>query len=230
MPLRVIPAVGLIDELLVMVSLPVAVPAVVGLNCTFRFVVCPGLRVSGKLVPERVKPVPVTVAALIVTDAAPVDPRVTDCATGVFNATLPNETVVALILRILEAGFNCSVKLLETVPAAAVSVTACAVLTDEADAVNPALVALAGTVSVAGTLTAPLLLERFTLKPPLGAEPLNVTWHASVAGPVNEGAAQERALRVTTFPCGPVAAAATCDGPPHTREMKQARIVCSRQM
>jgi hypothetical protein len=224
-PLSVIIAVGLFDELLVIVSLPVAAPALVGLKSTFKFVVCPGFRVTGMLLPDKLKPVPATVAALIVTDAAPVELRVTDCATGVFNATLPNETVVALILRMRDAAFNCSVRLLETVPALAVSVTTCAVLTGDAVTVNPALVALAGTVTDAGTLTAPLPPERLTLNPPLGAAPLNVTLQASVADPVSEALLQERALRVT-FPCGLVAAP---EGEQfQTREIQQTKIVCSR--
>ncbi len=35
---------------------------------------------------------------------------------------------------------------------------------------NPALVAPAGTVTVFGTVTAELLLDRFTISPPLGAD------------------------------------------------------------
>jgi hypothetical protein len=60
------------------------------------------------------------------------------------------------------AAVNCRAKLLETVPDVAVSVTACAVPTDNTVAVNPALVALAGTVTVEGTETAALLLDRLT--------------------------------------------------------------------
>ena len=51
-------------------------------------------------------------------------------------------------------------------------------------AVNPALVAFAGTVTVLGTVTAELLLDRFTLSPPLGAAAVSVTVHASVPDPV----------------------------------------------
>ena len=58
-------------------------------------------------------------------------------------------------------------------PALAVNVAACAVVTDETEAVNAALVALAATVTVAGTLTAALLLDRLTLNPPLGATALS---------------------------------------------------------
>ena len=61
------------------------------------------------------------------------------------------------------AAFNFRAKLLETPPALAVSVTACADVTDDTLAVNAALVAFAGTVTVTGTLTAALLLARLTL-------------------------------------------------------------------
>jgi hypothetical protein len=58
------------------------------------------------------------------------------------------------------------------------------VLTDETDAENTALVVLAGTIKVAGTATAALLLDRFTLRPPFGAEAFSVTVQESEPGPV----------------------------------------------
>lgn len=51
-------------------------------------------------------------------------------------------------------------------------------------AVKPALVALAATVIVTGTVTDTSLLERLTVRPPLGAAPLNVTVQASLPAPV----------------------------------------------
>jgi hypothetical protein len=60
------------------------------------------------------------------------------------------------------AVFSCKAKPLETLPALAVRVTAWADVNDDTVAVNPALVALAGTTSVAGTVTAALLLVRMT--------------------------------------------------------------------
>jgi hypothetical protein len=50
-------------------------------------------------------------------------------------------------------------------------------------AVKPALVAPAGTVTVAGTVTAALLLDRPTLSPPAGAAAFRFTVHASFANP-----------------------------------------------
>src|SRR3984885_10030942 len=122
-----------------------------------------------------VKPVPPSVAELMVTGAVPVEVNVTGSVDAVFTVTLPKARVVALTVNVGTAAFSCSAKLLETLPALAVRVTACAVVTEDTVAVNPALVALAGTTTVAGTVTAALLLARATLKPPLPAGPLSVT-------------------------------------------------------
>jgi hypothetical protein len=61
--------------------------------------------------------------------------------------------------------------------------------------VNPALVAFAGTVTVAGTVTAALLLDRLTLRPPLGASAFSVTMQESVPEPVMDALLQESALK-----------------------------------
>jgi len=71
-------------------------------------------------------------------------------------------------------------------PALAVSVAVCAVLTAVTVAVKLALVAPAATVTVAGTVTAELLLARFTAKPPVAAATLTVTVQLSVPAPVIE--------------------------------------------
>ena len=142
------------------------------------------------MAPDSVKPVPVTVAALTVTAAVPVELSVTVCVEAVFTSTLPNATLVALMLNVGTTEFNCSAKLLETPPALAVSVTACAVVTEDTVAVNPALVAFAGTVTVAGTLTAALLLARLTLKPPLAAAAVSVTVQLSLPDPVMDALLQ----------------------------------------
>jgi hypothetical protein len=62
-------------------------------------------------------------------------------------------------------------------------------LTADAVAVNPALVAPAGTVTVDGTVIALLLLAKLTVRPPLSAGPFSVTVQASSVDP-------NRALRV----------------------------------
>ena len=54
----------------------------------------------GKVVPERLKPVPLTEAPLIVTAVEPVAVNVTACVAGVFRFTVPKAMVVALTLRL----------------------------------------------------------------------------------------------------------------------------------
>ena len=140
------------------------------------------------------KPVPVNVAELTVTAVVPVDVKVTDCVAAVFTSTLPNGTLVALMLSVGTATFNCRAKLSDTPPALAVRVAACTVATEETVAVNEALVALAGTVTVAGNVTAALLLATLTLNPPLGAAAFSVTVQASVPAPVIDVLLQESAV------------------------------------
>ena len=108
---------------------------------------CVGFKVTGKVAPDIVKPVPLNVAELMVTGAVPVEVNVTGSVEAVFTVTLPNVRLAALTVNVGSAAFSCSAKLLETLPALAVRVTACAVVIDDTVAVNPALVALAGTTT-----------------------------------------------------------------------------------
>ena len=71
-----------------------------------------------------------------------------------------------------------------TLLALADSVTVCAELHEDTLAVKTALVAFAATVTVAGTVTIALLLDRFTLTPLLTAAELRVTVQESVPAPV----------------------------------------------
>jgi len=64
--------------LLVMEMLPEALPAAVGANFTLKVVFWPALRVSGAVIPLKLKPVPEGLAAEIVTLAVPVFVNVTD--------------------------------------------------------------------------------------------------------------------------------------------------------
>jgi len=50
----------------------------------------------GNVGADTEKPAPVRLTELIVTAAAPVEVKVTDCAAGVFTATLPKETLLVL--------------------------------------------------------------------------------------------------------------------------------------
>jgi hypothetical protein len=59
-----------------------------------------GFSVSGNVAPERLKPVPVTDSALIVTAVAPVEVNVTDCVAGVFRFTVPKAMVVAFTFKV----------------------------------------------------------------------------------------------------------------------------------
>jgi hypothetical protein len=68
------------------------------------------------------------------------------------------------------------------------------VATGETVAVNPALVEFAGMVTVAGTVTAALLLDSATLSPPLPAAEVSVTVQTSVPDPVMDPLMQESAL------------------------------------
>ena len=151
---------------------------------------------TGNVAPETEKPAPVTVPAFTVTATVPEDVKVTDFVTAVFSATLPNDKAVELTLSVGVAAFSCSEKLIDVLPVLAVMVADCAVVTDDTVALNAALADAAGTVTEAGTVTALLLLERLTVTPPLGADPVNVTVHASVPAPVIDELLQDMALTV----------------------------------
>jgi hypothetical protein len=84
----------------------------------------PGFNVVGNADPDNVKPAPFRVAPLIVTGTVPVEVKVTGCVADVLTATSPNATLVALMLSASIAAFNCRAKLLNTLPALAVIVTA----------------------------------------------------------------------------------------------------------
>jgi hypothetical protein len=148
--------------------------------------------------PETVKPVPVIVAELMVSDPVPLEVSVTDCDVGVFRLTFPKETLLVLSVIAGVVAFNCSAKLAEALAALAVSVAVCADVTAETVAVKPTLDALAGTIAVAGAVTAELLLARLTVNPPLGAAPFSETVHESDPAPVIEELLHETALSVAT--------------------------------
>jgi hypothetical protein len=74
-----------------------------------------------------------------------------------------------------------------------------AVVTAETAAEKPTLVALTGTVTEAGTVTAVLLLDRLTAMPLPVAGPLSVTVQASVPEPDIEDAVQETALSAVVW-------------------------------
>ena len=165
-------AVLLVDALLTTVNWPDTGPATCGSKFTSIVTAEVGFKVTGKVAPEMVKPVPLKVAELIVTGAVPVDVSVTGSVDAVFNVTFPKVKLAVLMDKeatFAAAAFSCIEKVLETPPALAVNVTACDVVTGDAVAVNPTLVSFAGTVTMTGTATAALPLLKLTLKPLLPA-------------------------------------------------------------
>jgi hypothetical protein len=139
----------------------------------------------------------------MVSGAVPEEVRVTDSGVAaVFTVTLPNAMLLVLRLRLGAAvtggalAFNSRAKVLESLPAVAVRVAVCAVVTGALVAEKSTLVALAGTVTVAGRATAALLLERLTLSPPLPAAALRFTVQELVPAPVIEALVQASAESV----------------------------------
>jgi hypothetical protein len=122
-PLRLTTVDVPLDELLVKVSEPVSAPAVVGSNRTVSVAVEFGLRVSGNVAPETVKPDPATVAALMVTAAVPVEDSVTVCVVAVFTFTVPNPMLPALTLSVDTPDPSCKAKVFATLLVLAVNVT-----------------------------------------------------------------------------------------------------------
>jgi hypothetical protein len=106
--------------------------------------------------------------------------------------------VVALTLSVGTAAPSDRAKVFATLPALAVRVAVCAVLTEETVAVKVAVVAPAATVTEVGTVTAELLLARLTVKPPVGAAAFSVTVQLSVPAAVMELLAQLSALSTGT--------------------------------
>jgi hypothetical protein len=160
--------------------------------------------VKGKFTPDMLKPAPVSVPALMVSGAVPEEVSVTDSGVAaVLSVTLPNAMLLVLRLRLGAAvtgggvlAFTSRAKVLESVPEVAVRVAVCAVVTDALVAEKATLVVLAGTVTVAGKVTAALLLERLTLTPPIPAVALRFTVQESLLPPVIEALVQASALSV----------------------------------
>ena len=194
-PLRLTPTVGLVQLLLlVIVNCPAAAPVVPGANRTVSVAVFPALIVNGKVSPDIVKPVPVTVGAYTVTGRLPVDDKITDWVAAAFAATFPKAKLLWATLNICVSESNCRARLFETVPWLAISVTAWLTPAHCEVTVKAALVAFAGTATEAGTVTDELLLERLTLSPPLGAAAFSVTAQASVPCPAKDALLQVNPL------------------------------------
>lgn len=82
--------------LLVMATLPVTAPAVVGANFTVNEVFCPALIVTGAVNPLMLNPVPEALAAEIVTLAVPVFVNVTGTEPALPSNRLPKAMLAGL--------------------------------------------------------------------------------------------------------------------------------------
>lgn len=143
-----------------------------------------GFSVSGRLTPEMVKPVPATVAALTVTAAAPVEVSVKGSVAVECTFTLPKTRLLVLSVSEMAAAPSCRLVALVMPPALADTVTDWATLTAETVAGKLALLAPPATVTVDGTFTAPLLLDRLMRRPALSAAEFSATVQVSVPAPV----------------------------------------------
>ena len=151
---------------------------------------------TGNAPPETENPVPEIESELIVTATVPLDVTVTDCDTEVPTETFPNEREVVFRLNDGVAAFNCRATLFDDELALAVSVAVCEVVTEATLAVKAAAVAPALTVTLAGIVTALLLLFKDTTCPAEGAEVFNVTVQAAVPVPVKVIVPHDSALTV----------------------------------
>jgi len=186
LPLRLTVIVAPVEELLEMVSDPVALPVVAGANSSVSVAVWPGVRVTGSVAPTSEKPAPLAAAELIVTAAVPVEFTAIVCVAFELSATLPKLTLAALTVNVGTAAFSWREDVADAPPALAVTVAVAELETEATVAVKAALVAPAATVTLAGTVTELLLLARLTLTPPVGAAVFRLTVQASVPAPVKD--------------------------------------------
>lgn len=178
------------DAFVVSITVPVAAPEVVGSKATLSVADCPGFSVSGNMIPDMLNSVPVTDPALTVSAAAPDEVTVTAWVAVVLRLTEPKATLAELSVSAGAAALSLSAKLLEACPAVAVRVAVWVVLTAEALAVNPALLAPGATLTDGGTATAGLLLDSCTFSPFAGAGPLRETVQGSVVAPLRDALLQ----------------------------------------
>jgi hypothetical protein len=157
-----------------------------------------GFKVSGNEAPDTVKPCPATAAELMVTADVPVEESVIAWLAREPTLTLPNVRLELLTVSVEEDALSCIAKICVVLPALAVRVTACDEGTAETVALKPAVVAPAGTVTVAGTVTAVLLLVRPIANPPVAAAAFSVTVQLSVPAPVMELLVQVSAVSTGT--------------------------------
>jgi hypothetical protein len=98
-PLNATIVVGPVDELLLIVICPLAIPVVVGRNFTCSVVDCMGFSITGKVPPTVAKPAPAIAAEFTFTGAVPVEVNVSDCVVGVSTVTLPKLRLAELTVN-----------------------------------------------------------------------------------------------------------------------------------
>jgi hypothetical protein len=111
-------------------------------------------------------------------------------------------------------GVIVSIAVLLAPPYVAVMVAEVEVVTALVLTVNVALVALLGTVTLAGTVAADTLLERLTTAPPLGAGPLRVTVPVEVVPPLTLVGLSPTELSVGGVVAGVIVSIAVLLAPP----------------
>ena len=116
MPLKLTGTVFPVDELVEMVRVPDAAPAVVGLNCTLSERDWPGCNLAGNVPPETENPAPWIETELISSGHVPTEFKVSDCVEAVLVGTLPNARLLALMLMVdTEAAVPVPLRLTATV-------------------------------------------------------------------------------------------------------------------
>jgi hypothetical protein len=123
-PLRLIAVVPPVEALLLIVTDPLAAPAVVGSKLIVSVAACFGFSVIGELMPDSAKPVPAVDTPLIVSAAVPEEVSVTVFVAVVLSASIPKATLAELKLSAAVVAFRDRAKVFETPPAVAVSVAA----------------------------------------------------------------------------------------------------------
>jgi hypothetical protein len=84
------------EELLLMVTCPLATPVTSGLNCTWSVIDCLGFNTTGRFPPETVKPAPLIVAEVMVTGEVPVDISVSGFVVDESTVTFPKFRLAVL--------------------------------------------------------------------------------------------------------------------------------------
>jgi hypothetical protein len=129
-PVRLMAVEGLAGELLEIVIVPAAAPAMDGLKRTVSDADWPGFRVMGKVTPEIAKPLPDTVAELMVRGPVPVEDSVNDWVAAALTPVLPNARLFALRpSAAVVVGLTVIGRVVDTPPDVAVKLTVCTVWT-----------------------------------------------------------------------------------------------------